>query len=212
MRVTTTIPDPRTAAALAARHRSTDAALGRVREAITRLRREKTRVSVAAVARRANVSRTFLYDHPDARAAVATAMTEAGERRTQMVTDQDEAREATWRERALNAEDALKAAHAEIIAQRTRIGELLGQLRDLETEWTQEAIQRITTENTTLKQRVRQLSADNRSFDERLKAARSNLRFQDRRVADLEAQIADPLAGNQLTSRAGVSPSVTDRA
>ena len=190
--MTTTVPDPRTAAALAARHRSTDAALGRVRDGITRLRHEKTQVSVAAVARRANVSRTFLYDHPDARAAVATAMAEAGERRTQMVTDQDEAREGTWRERALNAEDALKAAHSEVIAQRTRIGELLGQVRDLEAEWTQEAIQRITTENTTLKQRVRQLTADNRSFDERLKAARSNLRFQDRRVADLEAQIAEP--------------------
>jgi chromosome segregation ATPase len=190
MRVTTTVPDLRTAAALAARHRSTDAALGRVCDAIARLRREKTQVSVAAVARRANVSRTFLYDHPDARAAVAAAMAEAGERRTQMVADQDEAREATWRERALNAENALQAAHAEILTQRTRIGELLGQVRDLEAEWTQEAIQRITTENTTLKQRVRQLTADNRSFDERLKAARSNLRFQDRRVADLEAQIA----------------------
>ena len=44
---------PRTAAALAARHRDTQAALGRVRDAITRLRREKTPVSVAAVARRA---------------------------------------------------------------------------------------------------------------------------------------------------------------
>ena len=134
--MTTTVPDPRTAAALAARHRSTDAALGLVRDAITRLRREKTQVSVAAVARRANVSRTFLYDHPDARAAVATAMAEAGKRRTQMVADQDEAHEATWRERALNAEDALKAAHAEIGTQRTRIGELLGQVRDLEAEWT----------------------------------------------------------------------------
>ncbi|QMU73116.1 DUF6262 family protein [Streptacidiphilus sp. P02-A3a] len=190
--MTTTVPDPRTAAALAARHRSTDAALGRVRDAIARLRREKTQVSVAAVTRRANVSRTFLYDHPDARAAVATAMAEADERRTQVLTDQDEAREATWRERALNAEDALKAAHTEILTQHTSIGELLGQDRDLEAEWTQEAIQRITTENTALKQRVRQLAADNRSFDERLKAARSNLRFQDRRVADLEAQIAEP--------------------
>ncbi|WP_234432747.1 DUF6262 family protein [Streptomyces sp. MUSC 125] len=145
--MTTTVPAPRTAAALAARHRTTDAALGRVRDAITRLRREKTQVSVAVVARRAAVSRTFLYDHPDARAEVAAAMAEAGERRTQMVTDQDEAREATWRERALNAEDALKAAHAEILAQRTRIGELLGQVRGLEAEWTQETIQRITTEN-----------------------------------------------------------------
>ena len=47
---------PRTAAALAARHRDTQAALGRVHEAITRLRREKTPVSVAAVARRAGFS------------------------------------------------------------------------------------------------------------------------------------------------------------
>jgi len=192
VRVTTTAPDPRTAAALAARHRTTEAALGRVLDAVTRLRREKTPISVAAVARRADVSRTFLYDHPQARATIATAMAEAGERRSRMVTDQDDEREATWRERALNAEDALKAAHAEILTQRTRIGELIGRVRDLEAEWTEEAIQRITTENTALKQRVRQLTTDNRSFDERLKAARSNLRFQDRRVADLEAHIADP--------------------
>jgi chromosome segregation ATPase len=185
-----TIPEPRTAAALAARRRKTETALQRVHEAIARLRRERAQVSVAAVARRADVSRTFLYDNPEARAAVASAMAEAGDRRSRTLADQDDEREATWRERALNAEDALKAAHAEILAQRTRIGELLGQIRDLQAEWTEEAIQRITTENTTLKQRVRQLTIDNRTLDERLKAARSNLRFQDRRVADLEAQIA----------------------
>ena len=151
----TTAPAPRTAAALAARGRTTDAALQRVREAITRLRREKTQVSVAAISRRADVSRTFLYSNPDARAAVAAAIAQAGERRSRMLAEQDDKREATWRERALNAEDALKAAHAEILAQRTRIGELLGQVRDLQAEWTQDAIQRITTENATLKQRVR---------------------------------------------------------
>ncbi|MEU1455207.1 hypothetical protein [Streptomyces avermitilis] len=58
-------------------------------------------------------------------------------------------------------------------------------------EWTEEAVQRITTENTTLKQRVRQLTADKRTLDERLKAARSNLRCQDRRVTDLEARLSD---------------------
>jgi hypothetical protein len=188
---TAAIPEPRTAAALAARRHKTETALQRVREAITRLRREKAQVSVAAVARRADISRTFLYDNAEARAMVATAMAEAGDRRTQLLADQDDEREATWRERALNAEEGLKAAQAEILTQRTRIGELLGQMRDLEAEWTEEAIQRITTENTTLKQCVRQLTADNRTLDERLKAARSNLRFQDRRIADLEAQIAD---------------------
>lgn len=87
-------------------------------------------------------------------------MAQLGERRTQILADQDEEREATWRERALNSEDALKAAYAEIVAQRARIGELLGQVRDLEGEWTQEAVQRIIAENTTLKQRVRRLTTD----------------------------------------------------
>ncbi len=189
---TPTAAQPRTAAALAARHRSTVAAVGRVHDALTRLRREQARVSVAAVGRRAGVSRTFLYDNPEARAAVTAAIAAGGERRGQTLAQQDNEREATWRERALNAEDALKTAHAEILAQRTRIGELLGQVRDLEAEWTEDAVQRMTTENTTLKQRVRLLTTDNRTLDERLKAARSNLRFQDRRIADLEAQVADP--------------------
>jgi hypothetical protein len=186
---TASVLEPRTAAALAARRRKTETALERVHEAIARLRREKAQVSVAAVARRADASRTFLYDNPEARAAVVAAMTAAGERRTLMLANDDE-HEATWRERALNAEEVLKAAHAEILTQRTRIGELLGQICDLQAEWTEEAIQRTTTENTTLKQRIRQLTADNRTLDEWLKAARSNLRFQDRRIADLEALIA----------------------
>jgi chromosome segregation ATPase len=185
--------EPRTAAALAARRRDTQIALGRVHDAIARLRRQKTPVSVAAVARRAGVSRTFLYTNPDAKTAVAKAVRESGDQRSRLVAEADASREATWRERALNAEDALKAAHAEIQAQRTRMGELLGQIRDLEAEWTQDSVERIITENTTLKERVRQLSAANRTLDERLQAARSNLRFQDRRIADLEARLlADP--------------------
>jgi chromosome segregation ATPase len=149
---------------------------------------------VAAVARRAAVSRTFLYDNPEARAAVATATATADDGRPsrRRLTSTQDPREPDWRERALNAEDALKTAHGEIRTQRTRIGELLGQIRDIQTEWTPDAIQRITTENTTLKQRLRQATADNRALEERLQAARSNLRFQDRRLADLEARLADP--------------------
>ncbi len=183
--------EPQTAAAVAARRTSAQAALQRVHDALTRMRREKALVTVAAVARRAGVSRTFLYGNPQARAAVAGAAAEAGTRRAQAQAVQDAGQEASWRERALNAEDALKAANAEILQQRTLIGELMGQVRDLQAEWTEEAIHHITTENTTLKQRVRQLTTDNRTLDERLKAARSNLRFQDRRLADLEARIAD---------------------
>jgi Family of unknown function (DUF6262) len=194
MRVTATNhPDPRTAAALAARRRDTQVALGHVHDAITRLRRDKTPVSVAAIARRAGVSRTFLYTNPDAKTAVAEAIRLSGAGRSRVVTDGDDGRqEASWRERALNAEDALKAANTEILAQRTRIGELLGRIRDMEAQCGQDEIQRLTTQNTTLKQRVGQLTSDNRTLDERLKAARSNHRFQDRRIADLEARLADP--------------------
>lgn len=109
-------------------------------------------------------------------------MAQAGEHQSRTLAEQDDEREATWRERVLD-EDALKAAHAEIVARRTHIGELLGQKRDLQAEWAEGAIQRITTGNTTLKQCVSQLTTDNRTPDVRLKAARSNLRFQDRRIA-----------------------------
>lgn len=67
----------------------------------------------------------------------------------------------------------------------------MGRLRDLQAEWTQDSIQRVTTENTSLKQRLRQLTQDNRVLDERLAATRSTLRFQERRLTDLEAQLAD---------------------
>ncbi|HEX3957457.1 MAG TPA: DUF6262 family protein [Trebonia sp.] len=188
----TPAPGSRTAAATESRRRAAQDALGRVRDAIRQIRREKAQPSVVAVARRAGVSRSFVYDNPEARAAVSAALAEAGERRVQLLAAAGDQQEATWRDRALNAEDALKAAHTEITTQRTRIGELLGQVRDLEAEWTKEAITRIATENTTLKQRVRQLTTDNRTLEERLQAARSNNRFADRRIAQLEAELADP--------------------
>ncbi len=181
---------PRTAAANQARHHSTQASLQRVTDAITRMQRDNTPISVAAIARRAHVSRTFLYTNRNARAQIDAAAT--SKRHPHPGEDAaDDARESTWTERALNAEDALKAAHAEILNQRDRIAELLGEVRDLQAEWTQDAIHRITTENATLKQRARQLTQDNRVLDQRVAAARSTLRFQDRRLADLEAQLAD---------------------
>lgn len=191
MSVTNGTPS-RTVAANAARHHRTQASLQRLTDAITRTRRDKTPISVAALARRANVSRTFLYTNPDARHQIDEATASARAQHAGDLNAQDDARESTWRERALNAEEALKTARAEILNQRVRIAELLGQIRDLQAEWTQDAIQRITTENATLKQRARQLTQDNRVLDERLAAARSTMRFQDRRLADLEAQLADP--------------------
>jgi hypothetical protein len=88
---TTDRPQPRTAAALAARRRDTQAALERVHEAITRLRRDKTPVTVAAVARRAEVSRTFLYTNSDAKTAVVEAIRETAAQRDRLHGEQDDA-------------------------------------------------------------------------------------------------------------------------
>ncbi|MGW5644665.1 DUF6262 family protein [Saccharopolyspora sp. NPDC003752] len=182
----------RTAAATAARQERTAAALQRVHDAIARMRREKTPITAAGVARRAGVSRTFLYENPEARTAVSTTRTAATADRAAADAQHEADIEATWRERALNAEATLKTAHEEIIKQRNHIGDLMGQIRDLESEWSEDSILRITTENTTLKQQVRQLTHDNQKLDERLKAARSNVRFQDRQIADLEMRLLDP--------------------
>jgi len=187
---------PRTAAAVLARRQNTEHKLHRVREAITVLRRQKAPITSAALARRAGVSRTFLYENTDARALVADAVTSTNRQRAHAHAQRDDEQEASWRERALNAENALKIAHNEIRTQRDRIAELLGNIRDLEQQWSTEDIQRISTENTTLKQRVRQLSQDNRTLEERLQAARSNGRFQDRKIAQLEAQLAQPPGQN----------------
>ena len=183
-------PD-RTAAAIQARRHATEQKLQQVRDALTWLRRSKAPLTYPAIARRAGVSRTFLYENPDAKALIGEAITKTAEHRTQAQADTDARQEASWQERALNAEAALSTAHTEIRAHRQRIALLMGQIRDLENDCPPEAAQRAVTENTTLKQHIRQLTHDNQTLEERLQAARSNNRFADRRIAQLEAQLAD---------------------
>lgn len=181
----------RTEAAIESRRQNTQTMLQQVQDAISVLRRQKKPITYAAVARKAEVSRTFLYENTDARSLVAGAAKHGAGQRARTQADHDAEQELAWRERAFNAEDALKAAHTEIRSQRSRIGELMGQLRDLEQKWSPETIGHIATENTTLKQHVRQLTDENRTLSERLQAARSNTRFQDRHIARLEAELLE---------------------
>ncbi len=183
-----------TAAANQARRKRTEEKLGGVAYAIAQLQRRRLPVTYPAIAAR-GVSRTFLYDNPAARDLVTAAITRAGSQRQHDTATRDAEAEASWQQRALNAEQALKAAHAEIRAQRTRIGELLGQLRDIEHERDSDATSRLSAENATLKQRIRDLTAGQRTLEERLQAARSNNRFLDKRIADLEAQVLAPEPG-----------------
>ncbi len=198
--MTTAKAPHRTTAAIHARRRTTETMLQRVREALRQMRRDRAHVTVAAVARRSDVSRTFLYQNTDARALITDAAADTGDQRARDQAEQAASVEASWRERALNAEDALNHARTEITAQRTTIGQLLGKIRDLEHDLPQDGVQRLITDNTTLKQQIRQLTQDNGRLEERLKGARDNNRFLDKRIADLEAHLADQLTSPEPSS------------
>jgi Family of unknown function (DUF6262) len=178
-----------TTAANQARRQRTEEKLRSVADAIAQLQRRGLPVTYPAIAAGAGVSRTFLYDNPTAHGLVTAAITRAGSQRRHETAAREIQAEASWQQRALNAEQALKVAHSEIRAQRTRLGELLGQLRDTQHEHDSAAAVRLSAENDTLKQRVRDLTTGQRTLEERLQAARSNNRFLDKRVASLEAQL-----------------------
>ena len=100
--MTSTIPP---AAAIAARRRQTERKLADVQAAIAQLRRESGRLTVTAIARRASVSSTFLYENPQARHMVQDAVAATRSQRARRFVDEHDRVEATWRERALNAEE-----------------------------------------------------------------------------------------------------------
>lgn len=105
--------------------------------------------------------------------ARTVAALEARRKRTATkLTTVAEAIDQMLKARALNAEDALKTARHEIRAQRDHIGELLGQVRDLTTHWTEQDLIRIVDDNNHLKKQVRQLTSENNDLKNKLSAAR----------------------------------------
>ncbi|MCF1512743.1 DUF6262 family protein [Streptomyces glomeratus] len=134
-----------TAAALAARQEQTRQKIAQVETAIAQLRRGRGRLTVRAIAARAGVSATFLYENSQARARVQAAIADSRSRHDQSAVETHERIEATWRERALNAEAELTRAQKEILTQRQRIGELMGRLRDLDQTVPGESIQALVS-------------------------------------------------------------------
>jgi len=192
--VTGAEPSPRTAAAIQARKQHATNLLADLQHALRQMRRDHTPITVRGLAHRAGVSRTFLYQNPQARTLVAEAIDACTAQRdiNRHAGQHRDEQNAAWRERALNAEDALARSNREILTQRRHIADLMGQVRDLEQTWSQDGLQRLVTENTTLKQRIRHLTDDGQSLTGKLAAARANARFLDRRSADLELQLLEP--------------------
>lgn len=178
--------DHRTAAATQARRESSARALDRVSQAVRQLKRERARITVSGIARRADVSRTFLYQNDEARKLIE----QAGRDDPRPPRTSPHA-EAPWRERALNAEQELRRTHDEIVLQRRRIGELLGQIRDLEHDLPPDGVQHLISENHTLKAKAQRDAHQIGQLETRLAGARDNNRFLDKRVADLEVELLD---------------------
>lgn len=93
-----------TTAAIAARRQQAEQKVAAVEKAIGQLRRERGRLAVRAIAERAGVSATFLYENTTARALVKHAVADSRSRHDRHGQDEHERIEAAWRERALNAE------------------------------------------------------------------------------------------------------------
>ncbi|MET7394267.1 DUF6262 family protein [Dactylosporangium sp. NPDC005572] len=72
---------PRTVAANQARRQSTLDKLERIETTLRTIRRERTPVTYPAVARRASVSRTFLYQNTDAKTLMTAAIAASGDQR-----------------------------------------------------------------------------------------------------------------------------------
>ncbi|MEU8911105.1 DUF6262 family protein [Streptomyces mirabilis] len=101
-----------TDAAVRARCQTTQEMLERLQTALAATARDHTPVTVAALARTARVSRTFLYQNQQARALIEKAT--RASRPHPAVSNSDSRTQPAWRERALNAEDALAQAQREI--------------------------------------------------------------------------------------------------
>jgi hypothetical protein len=88
-----------TEAAIAARREQTKIKLDQVQKAIGQLRRERGRLTVRAVAERAGVSATFLYENHDARNLVHQAVATSKRQHDQAATETHDQIEASWRAR-----------------------------------------------------------------------------------------------------------------
>ena len=151
-------------------------ALGRTGVPITR----------AAVALLAGVSRSFTYQNNEANAFIVAAQTRTQVRLGDRVQALNAQQQASWQERALNAEDQLRAVRRELAEQRQLVGNLIGQLREPDGTWIEDDRNQLRQENEQLRsQRDTQLRERN-TLHRPLDGARANVsRLNQQRVSEL---------------------------
>lgn len=177
--------------------------VNKVRLAIRRLVKRGTPLTKANIADTAGVSRTFLYENAEARALVEEAIRLSDADAAARDVAVDEADAASWRARALNAEDGLRQSRTDIEALRQTVADLLGQLRDPDgtniVEERRQLRDQVSSLARDLEDTRRQLAETSRRLD----AARRNRKHDLDRLAthlypvEESTQDPDPRPGNR---------------
>jgi hypothetical protein len=143
-------------------------------------------ITRAAISQLAGVSRSFTYENDDARAIITAAQTRSQAHADSSIQTITAQQEASWRERALNAEDRTRELSREIATQRRLVSDLTGQLREPDGTWIEHDRNRLRHENQTLLLERNQLVGERAELQRRLDGARANVsRLNEQRVTQL---------------------------
>jgi hypothetical protein len=179
-------PRPRPERAIDARKRDCTAKVAAVSKVVKLLGRSGAPITRATISQLAGVSRSFTYENDDARAIIAAAQTcsqASAEGSIATITAQQE---ASWRERALNAEDRTRDLRVEITTQRRLVSDLTGQLREPDGTWIEHDRNRLRLENEALLLERNQLMRERAELQRKLDGARANIsRLNEQRVTQL---------------------------
>ena len=132
------------------------------------------------------MSRSFTYENDKARAMIteAQAMTQA--RVTDRVETMIAQQEASWWERALNAEDQIRTLRRELTTQRRLVADLMGQLRQPDGTWVADDRNRLRDQNEQLLAERDRLAKERNELQRRLDGARANIaHLNNRQVTEL---------------------------
>ena len=167
---------PRPDKAIDARRRTAAGKVAAVEKAVKTLGRTGAPITRAGVAQLAGVSRSFTYENDKARAMITEAQARTQARVTDRVETMTAQQEASWRERALNAEDQIRTLHRELTTQRRLVADLMGQLPPQpDGTWVQDDRDRLRAANEHLTAERDHLAKDRNELQRRLTGARANI-------------------------------------
>src|SRR5579859_7519115 len=177
---------PRPEQAIDARRRAAASKVAAVEKAIKALGRTGAPLTRMVVARLAGVSRSFTYENDVANRMITAAQAMSQVRADDRIETRTAHQEASWRERALNAEDEIRNLRRELATQRQFVGDLLGQLREPDGTWIEQDRNRLRRENEQLLSERNQLLRERNELQRRLDGARANIsRLNEHRVQEL---------------------------